>query len=419
VVIAAVAAFASTGNAGIMSASRYPFAMARDHLVSPRFGKIGKTGTPVFSVSVTVGCMIVILLIFDVEAVAKLASAFQLLLFAILCLSVIVMRESKIAGYAPGFRSPLYPWTQIVGMLISVWLIAEMGLLAVSLTGVLIVFCIAWYYYYTNGNLRRQGAIYHVHERLGRKRYERLEHELLAILNEKNEMKSLAYEEVVARSVIVDLSAENLPISTFIERAGDILAGRMAHEKNKLVADLTERYQNRFTNLGNGVFVCYLHYEDVQTPEMVVFRTRPTNLYPADTNGTAIAVLFLVIPKDTLGLDMRLVGHLAEIVQPVNFRSRWMDAESERELRKILISDEHFLHLTLDEYGTFDGFVGRMVSELHLPGECLVAIIHRAGEIIIPHGQTLIEAGDELAIIGNPEDIQALASMERETLMER
>ncbi|MDX1672189.1 MAG: APC family permease, partial [Balneolaceae bacterium] len=156
-VVAAVAAFASTGNAGIMSASRYPFAMSRDKLVSQRFGKLGKTGTPVFSITVTVLCMLLILLIFDVEAVAKLASAFQLLLFGILCLAVIVMRESGIAGYSPGFSSPLYPWTQIGGMLISVWLVAEMGLLAVSLTGVLVVFCVAWYYYYAGEKVLRQG----------------------------------------------------------------------------------------------------------------------------------------------------------------------------------------------------------------------------------------------------------------------
>src|SRR6056297_3253485 len=73
------------------------------------------------------GVTAVVVLVFDVEAVAKLASAFQLLLFGIMSLSVIVMRESKIDGYSPGFRSPLYPWVQIVGMIIPVWLIAEMG----------------------------------------------------------------------------------------------------------------------------------------------------------------------------------------------------------------------------------------------------------------------------------------------------
>ena len=42
IVVAAIAAFASTGNAGIMSASRYPFAMAKDKLVPARFGQLGK-----------------------------------------------------------------------------------------------------------------------------------------------------------------------------------------------------------------------------------------------------------------------------------------------------------------------------------------------------------------------------------------
>lgn len=42
VVVAAVAAFASTGNAGIMSASRYPLAMARDQLITKNSQKLVK-----------------------------------------------------------------------------------------------------------------------------------------------------------------------------------------------------------------------------------------------------------------------------------------------------------------------------------------------------------------------------------------
>ncbi|MEX2455769.1 MAG: APC family permease, partial [Balneolaceae bacterium] len=46
VVIAAIAAFASTANAGIMSAARYPLAMARDELIPTYFSKLGRFGTP-------------------------------------------------------------------------------------------------------------------------------------------------------------------------------------------------------------------------------------------------------------------------------------------------------------------------------------------------------------------------------------
>ena len=410
VVVAAVAAFASTGNAGIMSASRYPFAMSRDRLISSRFSSVGKTGTPTFSIVVTVICMMVILLIFNVEAVAKLASAFQLLLFGLLCFAVIVMRESKIDAYAPGFRSPFYPWIQIAGMLISVWLIAEMGLLAVSLTGIIIVLCVAWYYYYTGGKIQRQGAIFHVHERLGRKRYEGLEYELLSILNEKNgEEKRLAYEEVVARSSIIDISSKDPEISGLIDLCADIFAGRLKLDKKRMSEDLSERYRHKFTNLGNGVVAGYLRYSNLATAEMVVFRMRKAvEVQIPGINTPVYALIFLVTPETKPGLDMRLVGHLAEIVQPESFLKRWLNAESEKELREILMSDEHFIHVSVDDNRYLKDQIGLKIGEIRLPGESLIAIIYRHGDLIIPHGNTELEPGDELSIIGQPEDIKTL-----------
>jgi basic amino acid/polyamine antiporter, APA family len=52
---AAMAAFASTGNAGLLSSSRYPFAMGRDQLFPPMFAKVGKKGTPVSAILLTTG----------------------------------------------------------------------------------------------------------------------------------------------------------------------------------------------------------------------------------------------------------------------------------------------------------------------------------------------------------------------------
>jgi len=416
-VVAAVAAFASTGNAGIMSASRYPFAMARDRLVSMRFAKVSKSGTPAFSVTVTVICMILILLLFDVEAVAKLASAFQLLLFGMLCLAVIVMRESRIDGYAPSFRSPFYPWIQIAGMLISVWLIAEMGVLPVALTGMIAVICVAWYYYYAVGRVERQGAIYHVHERLGRKRYEGLEYELLSILNEKSQEKRLAYEEVVARAVVVDVENRGMNLDSLIDEAANIFAGRLRIEKGVIVNDFKSISNKGFANLGNGVIAAYRSYANIEAAGMVVFRLRPKveiSLSGADTSPAAL--ILLVTPEKEPGLDIRLVGHLGEIVRSENFISRWTDAESEKELREILVSDQHFAHFTVDDNRYFDDKIGQRIGSIALPGECLIAIIYRGGDLIIPHGDTELEAEDELSVIGNPEDIRLLLSQNREDI---
>ena len=53
----------------------------------------------------------------DPLKIAKLASAFQLFIFALECLAVIVMRESGLKSYDPGYRTPLYPYLPLFGIL--------------------------------------------------------------------------------------------------------------------------------------------------------------------------------------------------------------------------------------------------------------------------------------------------------------
>ncbi|MCA9289510.1 MAG: amino acid permease, partial [Phycisphaerales bacterium] len=134
IVIAALAAFASTGNAGLLAASRYPLAMARDKLLPPSFATLGRFRTPVKAILATGALMVTFILVLDAEGIAKLASAFQLFIFILVNLAVVVMRESRIPSYDPGYRSPLYPWMQCFGMITSLFLILYMGWSAVLFT---------------------------------------------------------------------------------------------------------------------------------------------------------------------------------------------------------------------------------------------------------------------------------------------
>ena len=80
------------------------------------------------------------------------------------------MRESGIESYDPGFRSPFYPWTQILGIIAPLWLIPYLGWMpALFSTGLLVVGA-AWYFYYGKERVLRHGAIFHVFERMGRSR---------------------------------------------------------------------------------------------------------------------------------------------------------------------------------------------------------------------------------------------------------
>lgn len=408
IVIAAIAAFASTGNAGIMSASRYPLAMSRDGLLNSIFGKIGKFNTPHIAVIATTVFMAGVLLLFDVESLAKLASAFQLLLFCLLNLSVIVMRESRIEAYKPGYKSPFYPWVQIAGMIISLWLVAEMGLLAVGLTGTLIILCIGWYFYYAHGKVKRQGAIYHIHARLGQLRYEALEHELMTIINEKNVNTSLTYEEVIARSIMLQVPGSQSNFERLLMKATITLSNRLKLDKQFLMEGLFDLEQN-FTQLKEGVFFKYVRMEEALIPEMVSVQSKEGILITeGKTTKTAHALIFLVTPANRPLLHMRIIGHLAELIEAEEFLDRWKRAESENELKEVLLSDERFVHVRLQEHSPSEVWIGEVLMDIDLPGECLVTIIERNGEIIIPKGKTKLQSGDVLSILGYPQDIQGL-----------
>ncbi|MEQ9266226.1 MAG: amino acid permease, partial [Balneolaceae bacterium] len=408
IVIAAIAAFASTGNAGIMSASRYPLAMSRDGLLNSIFGKIGKFNTPHIAVIATTIFMAGVLLLFDVESLAKLASAFQLLLFCLLNLSVIVMRESRIEAYKPGYKSPFYPWVQIAGMIISLWLVAEMGLLAVGLTGTLIILCIGWYFYYAHGKVKRQGAIYHIHARLGQLRYEALEHELMTIINEKNVNTSLTYEEVIARSIMLQVPGSQSNFERLLMKATITLSNRLKLDKQVLMEDLFDLDEN-FTKLKEGVFFKYVQMEEALIPEMVSVQSKEGILITeGKETKTAHALIFLVSPANRPLLHMRIIGHLAELIEAEEFLERWKRAGSENELKEVLLSDERFVHVRLQEHSPSEVWIGEVLMDIDLPGECLVTIIERNGELIIPKGKTKLQSGDVLSILGYPQDIQGL-----------
>jgi len=123
VTCAALFAFMAVANAGILSSSRYPLAMSRDHLLPSGFRGLNRFGAPGLALVVTVGSIVFYIFALDIMSIAKYASAFQLLMFAMLSMAVVVMRESGLQSYDPSFRTPFYPWLPLLGLLGPCWLI--------------------------------------------------------------------------------------------------------------------------------------------------------------------------------------------------------------------------------------------------------------------------------------------------------
>ena len=148
----------SMANSGLLASSRFPFAMARDGALPKVFTSISKQYlTPVFSIIVTAIAIALAIIFLDVVKIAKLASAFKVLMFVSVNLAVIVFRETNAQWYRPKYKSPLYPFVQIFGILSGLFLLAFLGLQA--LLSVLAVFIIGFLVFLAYGRKTNRSGL--------------------------------------------------------------------------------------------------------------------------------------------------------------------------------------------------------------------------------------------------------------------
>ena len=148
----------SMANSGLLASSRFPFAMARDGALPKVFTSISKQYlTPVFSIIVTAVAIALAIIFLDVVKIAKLASAFKVLMFVSVNLAVIVFRETNAQWYRPKYKSPLYPFVQIFGVLSGLFLLAFLGLQA--LLSVLAVFVIGFLVFLAYGRKTNRSGL--------------------------------------------------------------------------------------------------------------------------------------------------------------------------------------------------------------------------------------------------------------------
>lgn len=413
--VAAVLAFLSVANAAILSASRYPLAMSRDHLIPRLFRTLNKHDTPQNAIFITVSLIILCLIFLNPIKIAKLASSFQLLLFAMCCLAVIIMRESRIESYDPGFRSPLYPWMQIFGIAAPLLLIFEMGWWPILFTGSLIVLGAIWYFYYAKEKVVRDGAIYHIFARLGTQRFEGLDRELRGILIEKGLREDDPFDVVVTKAGFIDLPAR-ISFEEVVHQAAFQLSHRLPASVESLKESFMQGTKVGATPVSHGVALPHLRFPEIDSPEMVIVRAKEGVHVEVDnvllvehtSDKPVYAFFFLVSPEGKPAQHLRILAQIAGHVDDDQFMERWLSAGNEQQLKEIILRDECFLSLRLQFELKTSSFIGRLVRDLQMPKGTLIAIIHRNGEIIFPTGSTLLEEGDRLTIIGEPVEIQNL-----------
>ena len=416
IIIAAIAAFASTGNAGILSASRYPLAMARDKIVPANLEKLGRFNTPTRAILMTGITMIVLILLLSTEALAKLGSSFNLLVFGMINLAVIVMRESRIDSYDPGFKVPFYPYIPIAGVFISGWLIFEMGWLTTLLSVAVIILGIIWYFRYTRQRVDRYGAIHYVFERLGRYRHPGLQTEFQEILKEKGLREDDPYDQIVEKADVLDFTPDK-SFSDLVSQAAGSLARRVPLDAEFIASRLIETGRYSGVPISKGIALLHFRDPEIKHSEMVITRAHGGTcvfLPPDDPSQPAInscevyGIIVLVSPEEKPAQHLRIMAELAGRAENPSFVDALRRIENPQTLKEVLLRDTRFLELFIGAEEATMPLVGRKIHEIDIPTGGFVAMLRRGEESFEPIGETELRKGDHLTFIGDPRAIDKL-----------
>lgn len=160
IAILAILTMTSMANAGLLAGSRFPFAMSRDKLLPSYFGHLHhRFLTPVASILAS-GVMVAVFISFlNVTKIAKLASAFIIMIYMLENIAVIFLRETRVQWYKPQYKSPFYPYIQIIGVISSIGLLYEMGLLAIKGVGAISIPALIIFALYSRKKTNRKGVV--------------------------------------------------------------------------------------------------------------------------------------------------------------------------------------------------------------------------------------------------------------------
>ncbi|MBN2017274.1 MAG: amino acid permease [Candidatus Cloacimonetes bacterium] len=335
--VAALFAFFSTANAGILSASRFPMAMSRDRLVPNIFSKMSKSGqTPYMSIMFTALFMIVMITFLNLENLVKAASTMMIILFLYTNVALIVMRESRIDTYQPSFKAPLYPWLQIVAIIIYAFLIFEMGIIPLIITGIFVLLCIAWYFLYVRVRVERKSALIHIVERVTNKKISSstLIDELKEILIRRDNIVEDRFDKLVRSAVILDLDCQ-IGKNEFFTIVSKELAPRLDIPYHELYDLFLEREQQSSTTLEPGLAIPHIIVQGEKKFDILIVRCKEGIKF--DENEPPVHTVFVLIGSmDERNFHLRALMSIAQIVKEKNFYTRWKNAKNVDELRNII-----------------------------------------------------------------------------------
>lgn len=335
--VAAILAFVSTANAGIMAASRYLLALSRDKLLPKPLGSINeKFKTPHVAIAVT-GTLILLSLLLEIKVLVEAASCVLILTHGLACLAVIVLRESNLQNYRPAYKAPIYPWLQIAGILGLTFVLSQLGIEAYVISAILVLIAFLTFWFYGRKQATGEYALLHLIARLTDKQLAHggLETELKHIIRERDDIVSDRFDQLVERSPVLDLK-EKMSKDEFFEKAAEKLGPDLEMSGETLAKVLKEREGQSSTVLSPFLAVPHVVVKGEHHFHLLIVRSTK-GIHFADDAPEVHAVFLLVGTPDERNFHLRALSAIAQVAHRKRFEKRWLKAKNEEALRDIIL----------------------------------------------------------------------------------
>jgi len=338
--IAALLAFITTANAGIMSASRYPLALSRDNLLPNSISKINKRfKTPVLSILIT-GLFIVLALQLPLEMLVKAASVVILTAYVLTNIAVIILRESKLKNYRPSFKAPLYPWMQIFGIIIFSFFIIDLGLEAIEISIAFLLISISFYLFYGKKKYTGEYALLHLLKRITDNRLTDhvLETEFRDVLIERDNIKHDKFDKLVKTAKVIDLEGP-LEINQLFEIISEIISQEIKINKEEIFTLLRSRQEDCNTAISPFIAIPHIIIEGNDNFFLILIRCKEGIKFTAKENSIK-AVFTFVGTREDRAFHLKTLAAIATLVQQDDFEEKWLSSENPNYLRDMVLLSE-------------------------------------------------------------------------------
>jgi len=336
--LAAITAFITTANAGIMASSRTPLAMSRDQLLPGFFANIhpGRK-TPYISILITSGFMIAVILFLRIEDLVKTASTLKIILFMMVNISVIVMRESKIQNYRPKFKIPGYPVLPVCALILYSILLIGMGIIPILICGLFFLFGWIIYWSYARVRVKRTSALMHIVERITARELKRptLERELREIVIERDEIIEDRFDRLIKNCEIIDLQ-ESQPVEAVFKQIAEILSKKYEMDWDLLYRRFLERERQSGTVIRPGLAIPHIIVPGEHHFDVILVRCQDGLIFTG-ADQPVHTMFVLVGSLDERNYHLRALMAIANIAQESHFEKRWLAARNREELRDVIL----------------------------------------------------------------------------------